>query len=371
MEYRPLGNNGLEVSAIGLGTEYLIDLPQEHVVKVIREAIAQGVNYFDLFYAQPEFRDNMGAAFEGHRERALLGAHLGAIWEGGQSGRSRDLQVCERFFLDFLDRYKTDYVDLLLLHNCDGQDDYDELTGPEGPLGLARRLKQEGKARAIGFSGHTVATAFQAVENPDIDVLMYSINLAGNAVPGRRELLNACVRNGVGLVAMKPYAGGRLFLKQRKIAMEFTKVGGPAKELKKSTEVTPVQCLAYVLSQAGVSTVVPGCKDLPQLADALAYSGATAEQKDYSAALADFREYVTGECVFCNHCLPCPAEIDIGQTIRLLETAQGSPTPELQAAYDALPAKASDCLECGDCTERCPFGVNAMGGVAQAAQLYD
>lgn len=371
MEYRRLGSTGLEVSAIGLGTEYLIDQPQEHVVKVIHKAIAQGVNYFDLFYAQPEFRDKMSAAFEGHRDRVLLGAHLGATWEEGQGGRSRDPQVCERFLLDFLNRYKTDYVDVLLLHNCDEQDDYDELTSPDGPLGLARRLKQEGKARAIGFSGHTVETALQAVENPDLDVLMYSINIAGNAIPGRRELFNSCVRHGVGVVAMKPYAGGRLFLKDRSISIERTKLGGPPKELRKSTEITPVQCLAYTLAQAGVSTAVPGCRDLPQLADALAYCRATAEQKDYSAALADFREYVTGECVFCNHCLPCPAEIDIGQTIRLLETAQGNPTPELQAAYDALSAKASDCLECGDCTERCPFGVDAMGKVAQAAQLYE
>ena len=78
MEYRRLGRTGLDVGAVSLGTEYLIDLPREKVVSVIREAIARGINYFDLFYAQEEFRDNMGAAFKGHRDRVFLAGHLGA-----------------------------------------------------------------------------------------------------------------------------------------------------------------------------------------------------------------------------------------------------------------------------------------------------
>jgi len=352
MEYRKLGETGLEISAVALGTEYLIDLPRQHVVAVIREAIERGINYFDLFYAQPEFRDNMGAAFEGHREKVLLAAHLGRIWQNGQGDISRTPQESERFFLDFLSRYKTDHADVLFLHNCDEQDDYCKLTRPGGLLDLACRLKQEGKTRLIGFSGHTVKTALQAVENGSIDVLMFPVNISNHAIPDRKELLSACARYGVGLVAMKPYAGGKLLRENR-----------PA-------PITPVQCLAYSLAQVGVSTVVPGCQDLEQLAAALAYHAASSEQRDYSAALADVREYVPGECVYCNHCLPCPAEIDIGQTVRLLETAEGSPTPELRAAYAALAANASDCEQCGACVDRCPFDVDVIAKMEEAAELF-
>ena len=370
MEHRNLGNTGVTVSAIGLGTEYLLDLPREHVVGVIREAIALGVNYFDLFFAQAEFRDTMGVAFEGHRESVTLAAHLGAVWSGGQSGRTRDPRIGEEYFLDFLTRYRTDYADVLLLHNCDEQDDYDGLVRPGGLLDVARRFKQEGKTRFIGFSGHTVETALQAVENGDIDVLMYPVNIAGNAITGRNELLRACVMRGVGLVAMKPYAGGRLLQKDRNISVDHVRVGGPPKELTRSAPITAAQCLSYTLSQVGVCTVVPGCKDLAQLADAMAYCEASDEQKDYSGALADFQEYVTGDCVYCNHCLPCPAGIDVGQVIRLLESAGESPGPELRAAYDALAAKASGCVQCGDCVERCPFGVAATAKMEQAAELF-
>jgi len=50
------------------------------------------------------------------------------------------------------------------------------------------------------------------------DILMYPINLAGDAMPGRKELLSACASRGMGLVAMKPYAGGKLLQKGKSIS---------------------------------------------------------------------------------------------------------------------------------------------------------
>jgi len=63
MIYRKLGRTGLEVSIIGLGTEYLNRKPRDTVVSVVREAIDKGVSYFDVVFAFPEYRDNMAAAF--------------------------------------------------------------------------------------------------------------------------------------------------------------------------------------------------------------------------------------------------------------------------------------------------------------------
>jgi aryl-alcohol dehydrogenase-like predicted oxidoreductase len=54
MEYRKLGRTGLDVSAIGLGTEYLNGQSRETVVSVVREAVDRGVNYFDLVFSFPE-----------------------------------------------------------------------------------------------------------------------------------------------------------------------------------------------------------------------------------------------------------------------------------------------------------------------------
>jgi predicted aldo/keto reductase-like oxidoreductase len=148
-------------------------------------------------------------------------------------------------------------------------------------------------------------------------------------------------------------------------------MGGDALKLKKTQPITPVQCLSYVLAQVGVSTTVPGCANLEQLSAALAYLEATEEERAFSPLLADFQQYVPGECVYCNHCLPCPSAIDIGETIRLLELAQQHLTEELQAGYHALDAKASDCVRCGDCVARCPFEVDAIAKMEQAVVVFE
>ncbi|MBN1217563.1 MAG: aldo/keto reductase [Anaerolineae bacterium] len=371
MEYRTLGRTGLEVSVVGLGTEYLNGQSRENVVSVIREAIDRGVNYIDLVFSFPDYLNNLSEALRGRREQVILTGHLGSTERNGQYRKTRSPKQSEQAFREFLARLDTDYVDILFLHNCDKQKDYDQLTKPRGQMELAQRLRQAGQARFIGFSGHTVSTALQAIESGVVDVLMLPVNLAANAVPGKKDLLKACVAHNVGVVAMKPFAGGKLLQKQRTVRMSGYQMGGQSLNLKKSAPITPVQCLAYVLAQVGVCTTVPGCANLEQLDAALAYRQATEAEKDFSSLLADFQQYVAGECVYCNHCLPCPERIDIGQTIRLLEMAQRQLTAELQAEYEALPAKASACEECGVCVERCPFGVEVTAKMRQAVALFE
>jgi uncharacterized protein len=371
ISHRPLGRTGLSVSEISLGTEYLMDQPHDTIVEVVHEAIAAGVTYFDLFGAGPGFRDAMGAAFAGHRERVILAAHLGATVTGdGQYKKTRALRACERFFDDFLTRYATDYVDVLMLHNCDSQKDYGQVFREDGFLGLALRLQEQGLARHLGFSGHTVDTARQAVESGFIDVLMFPINLTGHAVPGKLELLRTCAAQGVAVVAMKPYGGGKLLQGTRTVRVGHYHRGGEALKLRKPDAITPVQCLAYVLAQIGVAAAVPGCASVGELHAALAYAPADAAARDFSTLLTEFDQVVEGECTYCNHCLPCPAHIDIGQTLRLLDLAESGITPDLRAAYAALPAPAGDCTACGACEARCPFGVPTVSRIAEAARTF-
>jgi uncharacterized protein len=370
MQYRTLGRTDLQVGAIGLGTEYLIDLPQKTVIEVIHRAISEGINYFDLFFAQPQFRDNMGAAFKGYRDQVILAAHLGAIESDGQYDRTREPGASEKFFFDFLTRFDTTYTDILYIHNIDTQHDYDIVFKPGGLVDAAERYKQEGKTRHIGFSGHTVATSLQAVKSGHIDVLMFPINMASHAVPGREELFAACVTHNVGLVAMKPFAGGKLLMPNATVDVSFQHTGGPPLQFERPASITSIHCIAYVLAQVGVSTVVPGCGTLDQLSDTLLYENATASASDFTSVLSNFKAHVTGECVYCNHCLPCPSTIDIGQTIRLLDMARVRLNADLQAAYDGLDNNASDCIECNLCTERCPYGVDVIQKMEQADKIF-
>ena len=371
MKYRTLGRTGLRVSEVSLGTEYLIGKPHAHIVEVVRMAIEAGITYYDLFCAEPAFRDAMGEAFAGHHDEVILAQHLGAtVTADGQYKKTRAVSTSERFFDDALTRYDTDHADVLFLHNCDSQKDFDTVFREEGFLGLALRLKAEGKARFLGFSGHTVETARQAVESGVIDVLMFPINLAGHAVQGKVDLLRLCVAREVGVVAMKPYGGGKLLQGPATVNMPRYARGGETQKMRKASTITPVRCLAYVLAQIGISTAVPGCANPEELRAALAYNAADAVARDYSEILEGFDQYTPGECTYCNHCLPCPSNIDIGQTLRLLDLAPNGVTPALQAAYDAMPAPAGDCIACGVCESRCPFGVATVSRIAEAAARF-
>jgi predicted aldo/keto reductase-like oxidoreductase len=233
----------------------------------------------------------------------------------------------------------------------DEEDDYKQVVGPGGVLELALRLKRAGKARFIGLSGHTSQIALRAIQDGHLDVLMHPVNIAWDAEPTRGDLFRLCASRSIGLVAMKTFGGGELFQRE--------------------SPLSPVKCLSYTLSQPGVSTALVGVRNLEELETDLLFLEATDEAKDFTTIIEDFQQGLAGTCVYCNHCLPCPVEIDIAATIRMLTIGQYGLYDHLRADYGALPVKASDCIECGDCMERCPFGVDVISKMEQTVELFE
>jgi len=271
MEYRLLGRTGCKVSIISLGTEHLLNQPKEKNEKLLKLALDKGINYFDLIFSHPELRDVMSSVLSVMRKSIYYGVHLGSALSGGQYKKTRNPITASIYFHDFLKRFYTDYVDVLFLHSSDGQKDYDRLFFRDGLYDLACSLKKEGKTRFLGFSGHTVKTALKVIEKSDIDVIMFPINLASHRVEGKHELLLAGQLNKIGLVGMKPFAGGRLLSDNSRVKLEHWQSGGDYYELKKTGSISAVQCLSYALSQLGVSTVVPGFESAEELTEAFQY----------------------------------------------------------------------------------------------------
>lgn len=371
MKRRRLGRTGLEVSEIGLGTEFLNGQARDIVVAVIAEALRRGVGYMDLLFCFQDYLDNLGAALQAAGRRPLIAGHLGCAETDGQYRKSRDPEECGRNFDDMLSRVGIDHVDVVMIQNVDAEDDYQQMVGPGGLLEVARRHQQAGRARFLGISTHKVPIAQAALRSGLFDVLMFPVNPAFDAMPGdvspweagdagalggatRRELYRACAGEGIGLVAMKPFAGGWFF-----------RPDNPS-----GITLTPVQGLSYALSQPGISTVVPGVKNLEELRAALRFLDAAPQEKDFSAAIAGSAATWQGSCVYCNHCLPCPSLIDVGETLRLLDIAEHQHTDSVRAAYAALSVNASACVECGECLDRCPFGVDVIQRMRRAADLF-
>ncbi len=304
-----LGRTGLRVGVIGLGTEYLFPASRETIGAVVREALENGVNYFDILGPMPGYRDSLGEAFKEvfrtGRDRVVIAGHLGCeVGANGQYSATRDPEKAERVFEDLLRRLGTDYVDIINIATIDGEKLFSEkIVNPGGLADLADRLRRLGKARFVGMSGHTLQTHLAAVKSGRFDSLMYPVNL-GPPREEQEQLGKACLEAGVGLVGMKPYKGGEFF------------------QPPYSGFLTPVLALSYALSRPGVAVTVPGAASVAQLRDALAYGKASPAEKDFSGVLADFDSRLAGTCTYCARCLPCAEKVPIDDVMRALRAHQ-------------------------------------------------
>lgn len=349
MLFRKLGMTDMEPSVIGLGMEHLTS--PETLIATVRAAVERGINYIDIMIWMPELQEALGVALHGLRHSVLLAGHLGIACSKRMYRKTRDPSECQQLLHDLLARLRTDYLDVLHITYVDAPDDLATVVAPGGVLELATRLKKDGVARALGMSGHSPQTAMRLLDAGPLDVLMHPVGLLDPPMPGKTELLHLCARRGAGVVAMKPFHGGESF--------------------KLETPPNPWQCIHYTLSQPAVTVALTGVKNLAELEQNLHYLDASAAEVDFGARLGDFQAELRGTCVYCSHCLPCPAEIDIPSVLRLGAAARSGIEQALRAQYNALEARASDCLECGDCMERCPFGVEITAQLRETVQLLE
>ena len=381
MKLRPLGNSGLFASEVGLGCEHLQGKALPHIHSVLDAALAGGINILDVFMSEPEVRSNLGLALKGRRKDVLLQGHIGAGWIDGQYCRTRDPGQYTHFFQDFMHRLQTDYVDIGMLHFVDTQADFDKVI-ESGMLDYVCELKQKGVIRATGVSSHDPLVAMQLVETGQIDVLMFSLNPVYDTLPPetdidglfnpetyrrdtftiapeRLKLYQTCETRGVGITVMKSLAAGSL------LKAESSPYGAA---------MSVAQCIHYALTRPAVSSVLVGCATTDEVAQALAYERANDSARDYTDVLAQSPKFsLSGKCMYCNHCLPCPSHIDIAQVNKYLDLASltGPAAPETtRAHYHALAHTAADCIQCGQCETRCPFAVPVISRMQEAVERF-
>lgn len=381
MKYRTLGKTNLVVSEIGLGGEWFNGLTPEESRKIIDTADENGINYIDIFMPQAPTRDNIGAALEGRRERFIIQGHLCTVYEDEQYMRTRDIEKTKASFKDLLARLRTDYIDVGMIHYVDSEDDFKTVF--EGPIyEYALELKEKGVIRHIGMSSHNPHIALKAVEKGYIDVLMFSINPAydmeasdtdiydlmefkgmekGHLVAdeARQKLYSLCESSGVAITVMKPLGAGTLL---------------DAKSSPFGVAMTVPQCIQYALDRNGVKVVIVGCHTVQEVLEAVKYYDLSSEERSYSHIFASGNSiHMTGRCMYCNHCQPCPAHIDIAAVTKFLDlTLQQESVPEtVMEHYKSLSANADDCLMCGKCESNCPFGVNIRENMKKARSVFN
>lgn len=379
MIYRELGATGIKVSEIGLGCEGFTGKNDAFTEEMFQLALENGVNCMDLYTSNPDLRSMIGRVLRGRRENFIMQAHLCTIWENGQYKATRNIAEVKAGFSDLLTRLETDYIDIGMIHYVDSIKEWEQIATGE-VMKYTLELKNSGKIRCIGLSSHNPLVALAAVNSGLIEVLMFSINpcydlLPGNEVcenlwaeesyqqklinmdPDRQILYETCQRLGVGITVMKAFGGGDLL-------SEHSPAG---------KALTPTQCIHYALTRPAVATVFSGVHSLEQLQASLDYENSLETEKDYATVFASFPKISwVGHCMYCGHCAPCPQGIDVATVTKFLNLARAqAEVPEtVREHYAVLEHNATECIDCGVCETRCPFGVAIRENMKSARQIF-
>ncbi len=379
MNYRELGKTGIKVGEIALGCEGFNGKSVSEAGAMFALAFDSGVNCMDLYSPNPDLQRLVGGAIRSRRKDFVLQSHLCTAWKNGQYMATRNLDEVRSSFELSLRNLGTDYLDVGMIHYVDSVALWKRIA--EGGIAdYALKLKRDGIILTVGLSSHNPEVALMAVESGLIDVLMFSINPCYDLLPAgedcndlwadesyekplfnieplRERLYETCQRRGVGIDVMKVFGGGDLLTEN-----------SPA-----GRALTPVQCIHYALTRPAVACVMSGVHSAYELQASLAYETASESERDYAEVFASFPKISwKGHCMYCGHCAPCPKGIDVATVTKFLNLAraQGNVPETVREHYASLTAHGGDCIACGACEKRCPFGVSAVKNMAAAKEVF-
>jgi len=210
MHTRTLGSSGIEVTAIGLGTNYVgghnlyQDVDEAEGVRLVRRALDEGITFIDTadVYGTGRSEELVGKALAGRREQAVLATKGGILFGEAGSGTDNSPAYLRRALEASLRRLGVDHVDLYYIHRYDGK------TPPQEAYGELMRMREEGLIRAGGVSNFEVAQIEAALQAGPVAALQSQYNMLQRQVEA--EVLPLCAAKGIAFVPWGPLAYGLL-----------------------------------------------------------------------------------------------------------------------------------------------------------------
>lgn len=336
MIYRKLGKTGLEVSVLGLGGIPIQRVDEETAVEIILECKKQGINFIDT------------AAVYGSSEE-YIGKGLKAAGRDSFYIASKDVKYTydemKKGLEESLKRLDVEYIDLYQIHNVNKDQKFINAFSKQGALKALIEAKEEGLIKHIGVTSHSLDIMLKAIENDHIETIQFPFNPVETQ---GEDLFRKAIEKNIGTIGMKPIAGGA-----------FTNVS---------------LSLRYIVNSGLIDVVIPGMDSIDQINEnALAVEKKKELSQDEKNMLQkEVDELGNNFCRRCGYCAPCPENIDI-PTLFILKGYYDRYNLQDWAVerYGGLSVKASDCIKCGVCEERCPYDLSIREMIVEVKDTFE
>jgi uncharacterized protein len=384
MRYRKLGKTNVETSVLGFGAMRLPmigakgpmdgfnpDIPIEEVeaTKMVHHALEQGINYFDTAYGYHGGKSELfvGKALREHRSKVMIATKL-PVWN---IEKPEDM---ERIFKEQLHKLQTDYLDVYLVHGV-GATTWEKMKN-FGVLEFMDQLVSSGRIRFAGFSFHDELKVFkEIIDAYDWSVCQIQFNYYDQDYQAGKEGLAYAAARNIGVIVMEPLRGGKLV---DKIPPEIQAIWDKA-----PTKKSPAEwAMRWVWNFEGVSTVLTGASSVAQLQDhtrivkdAAVNSLSSQEQSLFDEVRAAYRKMLRLDCTGCGYCMKCPNGVNIPQNFAMYNDAYLFHSIEQNAFfYNSMltpDERASGCLDCLICVEKCPQKINIPKELKEVSKLFE
>ncbi len=333
MQYLPLGQTGLTVSEVGFGGIPIIRLSSDDAQRVVRRAFDRGMTFFDTANAYHDSEDKIGRALEGHRDEVVLAS---------KTMRRTPAEALEQLEQS-LRMLRTDHLDLYQPHQVSQEADWEALTRPGGIADTLSAAKEQGKIRVLGVTSHSLDMAVRLAESGLFGTIQFPFNFIETDAAERLHPLAR--RLGLGIIVMKPFAGG--VIADAASAFAF---------LRQYPDAIPIPGLDSV---EGVDQVT-GFYERPNVVT-------DAARAEWARVTAEVGQQF---CRRCEYCQPCPNGVMITPAMGYPIVARRMSTEVAvnfaSRAMDTVP----NCVECGECEPRCPYELPIPAILARNYALY-
>ncbi len=333
MEKIRLGRTGMMVSNLGFGGIPIQRLSENEAIDVIQRALELGVNFIDTANGYTTSEERIGRAISGRREGLFLATKtLDRTGDGVKEHLKLSLQ-----------RFGVAYIDLYQFHNVNDDDTLNAILAPGGPMAVLEEAKKAGVVRHIGISSHQIDMAKDLVRSDRFETIMFPFNFI--TCEPAEELLPLARQHDVGFIAMKPLAGG--MLENASLAFKY---------LLQFPDIIPIP---------GIETRA----EIEEIAGIMESPRALTEAEQ--AEIARLRQELgTTFCRRCDYCQPCSEKIAISLVIQAESLFKRVSLEGIFSRHFGNELeKAADCIRCGDCEARCPYGLPIMDMIEESYNI--